>query len=115
MFTVYFSDDTYTCSDASDAVDIYRRGRDAGERASLWRDDELIVHISQCRECGAVVLMTYVDTKNWLAAFAEDLDAVLCESCIDEMLAQENAVVEAELEWDREVEIMLFNSAGIEQ
>lgn len=115
MFTVILSDDEYTTSDASEAFDIYSRGARAGDHPCIFRDDKIIVRATECRECGEVVLMTYADTQAWLAAFGDDLDSVLCEACIDEMLAQENAVVEAALEWEREVEIMLFNAGHVEQ
>lgn len=115
MFKVYLSDDVYTCADASDAVDIYNRGVSAGKHPSLWRDGDLIVHVAECSQCGELVLMSKHDVNTWLGAFGDDLVTVMCGTCINEMLNREEALAQQEQDWDREVEIMLFNSAHIEQ
>lgn len=114
MFAVIFSDDSYTTSDASEAFDIYSRGARVGDTPCIFRDDKIIVKATECRECGEVVLMTYADTQAWLAAWGEDLDSVLCETCLSKMLAQEDAIADLEQEMSFERE-MLLHMSGLEQ
>ena len=90
MYTIYAAGmPAFSTSDASEAVTGYRARLDAGTRPSMCRHDEPIVHIGTCADCGRTVLMTRHDVANWLAAFGDDLLSVLCEHCIDRMLARE--------------------------
>lgn len=114
MFTIILSDDIYETEDAVTAFDIYSRGARAGDDPRIFRGQEMIELATECRECGEVVLMTYADTQAWLAAFGEDLNSVLCETCLSQALAQEDAIADLEQEMSFEREMLLYMS-GLEQ
>ena len=115
MYTVYTADGEYLAPDASAALTVYQRELDAGAHPSLWRGAQIIVHITTCKQCGEIVLLTHADVCDWVGAFGELEDGVLCEGCLNQMLDAEEAAYEQEASWEREVELYCRNMAHIEQ
>ena len=90
MYTIYAAGmPAFSTSDASEAVAVHRAELDAGTQPSIYREDRPITHIRTCSDCGRTVLMTPEDVTNWLAAFGDDVEDVLCGPCVDRMLARE--------------------------
>ncbi len=89
MYTIYFSGDSVSTSDASEAVTVYWEQVDAGTRPAVFRDGDLIVHINTCEDCWKPVLMTRHYVAAYVGAFGELDEGVLCEHCIDRMIDDE--------------------------
>ncbi len=56
-------------ADASAAVAVYWQQVEAGARPAIWRDGDVIVHITSCEDCRAPVLMTRHDVAAYVSAF----------------------------------------------
>ena len=72
------------------------------------------LYLCTCRKFGIEHVVTEDDMLDWLAAWGDDTENVMCSKCLDEAWKQEEYLAQCQEDWDWEV-AMIHNLGHIEQ